>query len=205
MLDWFNSREAAQVGTALADEFAPQVSASGSLEQLLRRADSAVRSLRLNFYKKAKFANSFKWRLIESGVARKIADEVTQSLVLHLSQSQIPELKQDSADAPVKRPDRAKAQHLFTRGNRFFAQGAHAEAAALYEEALQLDSSHAETLNNLGVSLSYLGRYEEAEQVFRGAIAIKPNFPDPHCNLGYCSDSRVKLPSQKHCCGARSN
>ena len=40
------------------------------MEQLLQRADSEVRPLQLNFYKKAKFANSFKWRLIENGVAR---------------------------------------------------------------------------------------------------------------------------------------
>jgi tetratricopeptide (TPR) repeat protein len=184
MLNWFNSREAAQVGTALAEEFAPQVGASGSLEQLLRRADSAVRSLHLNFYKKAKFANSFKWRLIESGVERKIADQVTQSLVLHLSQSQIPAVNQNSADTSANRPDRAKAQHLFVRGNNFFAQEAHAEAAALYEQALELDSSHAEALNNLGASLSHLGRYEEAEQDFREAIALKPNFVEAHENLG---------------------
>jgi tetratricopeptide (TPR) repeat protein len=184
MLEWFNSREAAQVGTALAEEFAPRLGTSGSLEQLLRRADSAVRSLHLNFYKKAKFANSFKWRLIESGVARKIADEVTQSLVLHLSQSQTPALNQNSADAPAKPSDRAKAQHLFVRGNKFFAQGAHAEAAALYEQAVELDSSHAEALSNLGASLSYLGRYEEAEQCFRESITLKPNFAEAHENLG---------------------
>ncbi len=46
-----------------------------SMEQLLRRADSEVRPLQLNFYKKAKFANSFKWRLIENGVARETADD----------------------------------------------------------------------------------------------------------------------------------
>jgi tetratricopeptide (TPR) repeat protein len=184
MLDWFNSREAAQVGNALAEEFAPQVGASGSLEQLLRRADSAVRSLHLNFYKKARFANSFKWRLIESGVARKIADEVTQSLVLHLSQSQIPPLNQNSADAAARPSDRAKAQHLFVRGNKFFAEGAHAEAAALYEQALELDCSHAEALSNLGASLSYLARYEEAEQCFRESIKLKPNFAEAYENLG---------------------
>ena len=50
-------------------------------------------SLRLNFYKKAKLANSFKWRLIENGVAREIADEVTQSLMLYLSQIGFPRLR----------------------------------------------------------------------------------------------------------------
>lgn len=211
ILAWLDGREAAEIGTALADEFAPRTQSaaaqvspqgnpSGSMEQLLRRADSEVRPLRLNFYKKAKFANSFKWRLIEKGVASQIADEVTQSLVLHLSQSQISAPSQSSAHAPLSRSDRAKAQQLFSRGNKFMEQGAYAEAAGLYEEAVELDSSHAEALNNLGSALSYLGRYEEAEQCFRGAIAIKPNFSDPYGNLGlmlrqksYLSDSESFL------------
>jgi tetratricopeptide (TPR) repeat protein len=184
ILAWLNGREAAEIGVALADEFAPQGSGDGSLEQLLRRADRDVRPLQLNFYKKAKFANAFKWRLIEKGVTRKIADDVTQSLVLHLSGSQVPAADQNSAAALTIRPDRAKVQELFHRGNKFFAQGAYAEAAVLYEQVVELDSSHAEALNNLGSSLSHLGRYEEAEQCFRGAMAIKPNYSDPLANLG---------------------
>jgi tetratricopeptide (TPR) repeat protein len=211
ILAWLNGREAAEIGVALADEFAPkaefavakasrQGDGSGSMDLLLRRADSEVRPLQLNFYKKAKFANAFKWRLIENGVARETADGVTQSLVLHLSQNQIPALSQNSADAPAGRPDPAKAQQLFNRGNKFFAQGAHAEAAALYEEAFELDSSLAEALSNLGSALSHLGRYEEAEEFFREAIAIKPNLSDPHTNLGvllrqqsHLSDSEASL------------
>jgi tetratricopeptide (TPR) repeat protein len=185
ILAWFNGREAAEIGAALADEFAGQGNASDSMEQLLRRADSTVRPLQLNFFKKAKFANSFKWRLIESGVARNIADDVTQSLVMHLSQTQIPGSNQNSAAAPATRAGRAEVQQLFVRGNKFFAQEAHAEAAALYEQVIELDASHAEALNNLGASLSYLGgRYEEAEQCFRQAIEIKPEFAEPYCNLG---------------------
>jgi tetratricopeptide (TPR) repeat protein len=210
ILAWMDAREAAEIGIALADEFAPrstsvvqgsaQSSPSGSLEQLLQRADGEVRPLQLNFYKKAKFANSFKWRLIENGVARKIADEVTQSLVVHLSRSQLPASNQKSAEGPANRPDRAKAQQLFNRGNKLIEQGAYAEAAALYEQAVELDSSHAEALNNLGSSLSQLGRFVEAEQCFREAIAAKPNFSDPHGNLGvllrqksYLFDSEASL------------
>jgi tetratricopeptide (TPR) repeat protein len=210
-LAWLNGREAAEIGAALADEFAPRTEsaivqdaprrvASGSMELLLRRADSEVRPLRLNFYKKAKFANSFKWRLIENGVAREIADDVTQSLVLHLSQNQIPTLGQNSADAPANRPDAVKAQHSFSQGNRFFEKGAYAEAAALYEEAVESDSSHAEALNNLGSALLHLGRYEEAERNFREAMAVRPNFSDPCGNLGnllrqksYLSESEALL------------
>jgi tetratricopeptide (TPR) repeat protein len=199
ILAWFSGREAAEIGVALADQFAPQTNsavsrgppqsgAAGSMEHLLQRADSDVRPLNLNFYKKAKLANSFKWRLIENGVARKIADQVTQSLVLHLSQGQIPAkipaASRNSAEIPSSPSDRAKAQHLFIRGNKFFEQGAHSEAAALFEEAVELDSSLAEAFNNLGSSLSFLGRYDEAEQCLRQAIAIKPNYSDAHGNLG---------------------
>lgn len=183
-LAWFNSREAAEIGAALADEFAAHEGASGSVDQLLRRADRDVRPLQLNFYKKAKFANSFKWRLIEKGVTRKAADEVTQSLVMHLAQRQIPSVDTQSRDVPAGRQDRAKAQQVFSRGNKMIEQGAYADAAALYEEAIKLDPKHAEAINNLGSALSYLGRYEEAENCFREAMAIKPNFSDPHANLG---------------------
>jgi tetratricopeptide (TPR) repeat protein len=195
ILGWFNGRKAAEIGVALADEFAPRVptgsthdSAKGihsdSLERLLQRADNEVRPLQLNFYKKAKFANSFKWRLIENGVGRKTADDVTQSLVVHLAQSPMPEMSGNAAGILASRGDKTEAQRLFHRGNKFLAQGAYAEAAALYEQAVQIDSLHAETLNNLGASLSHLGRYEEAEQCFRDSIAIKPNYVDPHANLG---------------------
>jgi tetratricopeptide (TPR) repeat protein len=196
ILAWFSGREAAEIGVALADQFAPQPNsavpqgslqsaASGSMEQLLRRADSDVRPLRLNFYKKAKLANSFKWRLIENGVARDTADQVTQSLIVHLSQRQNPATGRNSAEIPTNPSDRAKAQLLFNRGNKSFERGAHSEAAALFEEAVALDSSHAEALNNLGSSLSFLGRYHEAEHCFRQAIAIKPSYSDAHGNLGH--------------------
>ncbi len=195
ILTWFNGREAAEIGTALADEFAARASDSGSIEQLLRRSDSEVRPLQFNFFKKAKFANSFKWRLIESGLSRKIADEVTQSLVLHLSQRQIPASNQNPAEAQAKLPDRAKARQLASRGSKLFEQGAYAEAAALLEEALDLDSSQAEALNALGASLSFLGRYDEAEQCFREAIALKPNIAEPYSNLGILQRLKSELPA----------
>jgi Tfp pilus assembly protein PilF len=193
ILTWLDGREASEIGTALADDYAPRGdrgatrgspknSTTGSMEHLLRRADGEVRPLQLNFFKKAKFANSFKWRLLENGVAREIADQVTQSLVLHLGQS--PSLDENSNQTPANGPDRAKAQQLFARGNKLFGQRAYAEAAALYEQALEADPSHAESLNNQGSALLHLGRYEEAERCFRTAIAINPNYSDPCSNLG---------------------
>jgi len=198
MLDWFNAREATQVGAALADEFAPrtappaargkktaQADSSNALQELLRCADREVRSLRLNFYKKAKFANSFKWRLIENGVARDVADEVTQSLVLHLSQNRAGLVQaQDLAVAPTGRPSATKAKYLLTKGNDSFPRGAYAEAAAFYKDLVELDARNADALNNLGAAYDKLDLLKEAEECFRRAIALKPDYADAHCNLG---------------------
>jgi Flp pilus assembly protein TadD len=206
MLNWFDTRDAARAGAALADKFAPRVvpaaesgntginaNSSDTLAQLLWHADSEVRSLRLNFYKKAKFANSFKWRLIENGVARDVADEVTQSLVLHLSQTQVPVLSRDSAPAPGARPDPAKAQDAFYRANKCLSKGAYTEAVDFYEKAIELNPSHAESVNNLGIALYKLGHIKDAEHCFRQAIAIKPHYPDPYLNLGSLQRSRGDL------------
>jgi Flp pilus assembly protein TadD len=205
MLDWFNTREATEIGTALADEFARQPAPApargnreahetGALDQLLRRADSAVRSLRLNFYKKAKFANSFKWRLIENGVASDVADEVTQSLVLHLSQHQAgPKQEHNSAAAPGDRPDPTKAKQLFAQGNKYVARGAYAEAAAIFQNLVELDSRDANALNNLGATLLNLGNYAEAEEYFRQAVRAKPDHPEAHGNLGAILRSKGEL------------
>jgi len=197
MLNWFDTRDAAQAGAALADKFAPRVvpaaesgntginaNSSDTLAQLLRHADSELRSLHLNFYKKAKFANSFKWRLIENGVAHEVADVVTQSLVLHLSQTQLPVLTDDSAAVSGEAPGTAKAQEAFIRGNKCLSKALYPEAADFYEKAIELNPSHAESVNNLGATLCQLGRYKDAEHYFRQAIAMKPNYPDPHLNLG---------------------
>jgi len=202
MLSWFDSRQAAQFGIELADEFAlreaPAQGASrgnapNRLDQLLRHADNKVRPLRLNFYQKAKFANSFKWRLIENGITQQVADDVTQSVIVHLAQSSPPVVAQDLPVAAASRSDRAKAQDLFNRGNKCFANAAYADAMAFYEQALELDSSHAEAMNNLGSSLSLLNRLQEAEHCYRQAISLKPNYADPYGNLGTLLRTRSNL------------
>jgi tetratricopeptide (TPR) repeat protein len=194
MIDWFNSRKAAQIGLALADEFAPPTSpaiaqhsstSTNSIERLLMRADSEVRSLRLNFFKKAKFANAFKWRLIENGVAQKIADDVTQTLVVHLSQVE-PMSQQDrgSTAIPGERPSSAKRKELLIQGNQAFAKGAYSEAVAIYQDLLEADPRNAEALHNLGSALARLGLLNDAEGHVRQAIKCRPDFAEAHCTLG---------------------
>src|ERR1700761_4112733 len=102
MIEWFKAREATEIGRALADAFAEIAGSTGnvyksgqrnsleSVTELLKRADRDVRPLRLNFFKRAKLANSFKWRLLENGVKPDVVDEVTERLVMHLSQPKAP-------------------------------------------------------------------------------------------------------------------
>ena len=99
ILEWFNAQVAVEAGTSLADKFAPPIGsrsvgraknerskdAGRSLQGIFDRLDREIRVLRLNFYKRVKFANSFKWRLIENGVEKTVADRVTHSLLLRLS------------------------------------------------------------------------------------------------------------------------
>jgi tetratricopeptide (TPR) repeat protein len=190
LLEWFNAREAANVGVALADSLAPSAeprsakgarkAEAGPLRELLQRADREVRALRLNFYKKAKFANSFKWRLIENGFEPTVANELTQSLILHLSQDQ-PKAK--SSDTAPGRVDHAQILHLLEHGNRCLTQGASAQAAVHYQQLLELQPQHPEALAQLGMAFFSLGRYQDAERCYRQSLEINPLSASTLCNL----------------------
>jgi tetratricopeptide (TPR) repeat protein len=190
ILEWFNAREAANAGLALADSIATSTeprsakagrkAEAGLLQELLQRADREVRALRLNFYKKAKFANSFKWRLIENGIEPSIADALTQSLILHLSQDQ-PNVK--SSDTASGRVDPAEMQHLLEQGNGCLIKGAWAQAVVHYQQLLELQPQHPEALAQLGVAFFSLGRYEEAESCYRQSLEINPMSASTLCNL----------------------
>jgi Flp pilus assembly protein TadD len=199
MLKWLNAREAADLGVALADQFAAAAAAraapvrgsegkrkehSSALEQLHERADREVRPLELNFYQKARFANSFKWKLIENGVERDAADDVTQSLIVHLSQGPTSvAADRRSAGAQGSGSDDSKKNALLARAKRAFDEGGNAQAAELFDEFVSLVPGRADVLNALGVALNRLGRYQEAEQRFREAIDIDPEYADALVNL----------------------
>jgi tetratricopeptide (TPR) repeat protein len=199
LLDWLDAREATTMGTTLADDFVTQAASTrpkkagldtGSYlekfaQKFLPRVDREARPLKLNLFKRAKLANSFKWRLLEKGVAREVADELTHALLVRLSADRLP-APQPAAPAPsdARRAARGALVTLLTEGNQALARGDHTEAIRSYEAALARDSRHPEALNNLGAALCKLGRYAKAEEQFRLAIAARANYADAHCNLG---------------------
>jgi len=198
---WLNARHAADAGSALADEYAPVAAGrrptsghsstsrdpGAALQELLRRAEREMHALRLNVYQKARFANAFKWRLLENGVGQQLADEVTAHLLLHLSaQSGATSRPAETppALAPVNPAGTGTVRTLVGQGDQYMASGAYEEAIRSYESMLTLDPRNAVVLNSLGAALIKLGRYKEAEPHFRRSLRIRPNSADALGNLG---------------------
>jgi tetratricopeptide (TPR) repeat protein len=201
IFNWLDASKAVEYGIELADQLAPRAGSDSlkrdqakpptlaeALGEILARADHGVRSTHLNFYKKAKLANSFKWRLIENGVARAMADELTQALVLNLPMNGGGQSAADEIDGPGRnRPAADNVKQLLARGIRCMEQGAYTEAIGVFQRLLKIDPHHAVALNNLGAALSKLSRYQEAEKYFRAAIQERPDFADAYSNLGTVS------------------
>jgi tetratricopeptide (TPR) repeat protein len=192
---WFNASEAENIASELADQFAPR-SATGytgtvapakdgtsSVQNLLRRAATDARLTALNFYKKARFANSFKWRLLENGMEPRTADQLTHSLLVHLSKGAATVSEQPAAALDAKSAAE-KFQDLLRRGNKALAGGAYEDAREIYQAALNLDPANPVALNNLGAAQCKIGNYIEAEQRFRQAISLDAAYAEANCNLG---------------------
>jgi tetratricopeptide (TPR) repeat protein len=203
MLNWLNAREATEVGTALADDFVLQSDPGSAgmrrkgdkphaqgqalqkfLQKFLHRVDREARPLKLNVFKRAKLANSFKWRLLEKGVDQQLVDELTRALVLRLTSNQPGSLGSPAGAAGSKRrASSADVQALHARGYELLTQGANAEALECYQELVNLDARDAVARNGLGNALAQLTRYGEAEREFRRAIGIRPSFLEAYFNL----------------------
>ena len=105
MLSWFNATEFQRFGEELAVLFMEGKPAadegnrkyrrmrkgkgtgSDPLQDKLRKLAARISSFEerkgANFYKKAKFANAFKWKLKESGYDAGFADELVKELLIY--------------------------------------------------------------------------------------------------------------------------
>jgi tetratricopeptide (TPR) repeat protein len=214
IFNWLDASKAVEFGIALADELVPR-SGSDPLERvetkprtlleglgnILTRANQGVHTTELNFYKRAKLANAFKWRLIENGIERATADEATQTLVMNLSINGSDQSATDQNDVEeINRPTTNNVKQLLAQGSKCMKQGADAEAIDIFERLLEIDPHHSIALNNLGAALSKVSQYREAEKYIRAAIKESPADADAHSNLGallrcrgYFDDSEKSL------------
>jgi len=82
---------------------------------------------------------------------------------------------------------------LFFQGVRCEEQGKIAEAAALYEETLSL-GEHAPAAINLGTILYNQRQFERAEQLYRRATVVNPDYALAFFDLGNALDELQRLP-----------
>ena len=71
------------------------------------------------------------------------------------------------------------------QADEFFADGQYNRAAELYERLLALGSNNAETYNNLGITLHYLGRSTEALSKLKEGVAMDPTYQRIWLTLGF--------------------
>ncbi len=196
--DWFKVNDVTALGVALADYFAQIVADSKqkgqsekALQDLLRRTDAELRAIRLNFFKRAKLANSFKWRLLEQGIEKRLVEEATQALVVQMMSSAGGSDASPGADstalpgrAASKAAGTSNAKRLLAKGNASFGRGEYQQALDQYARVVELKPRDAEARNNLGASLYKLERFAEADEQFRKAVSLRPTYPEALCNLG---------------------
>ena len=196
---WWNAREVIEIGTKLADcfparegrelpanrEARPFRVPQRELESFLGRVTKEVAPLRLNFLKRAKLLNSFKWGLRDNGFDPKEAEELTQILLFQLygarTKSTVP------AVAAVPNPAYAPARRisaLLAEADTLFAAGRRTEAAASLRRVLRIDPDHPAAHAKLGAALCHLAEYREAEQVLRRAVELDGRSAEAHLNLG---------------------
>jgi Flp pilus assembly protein TadD len=209
ILEWFNAREAVEVGSSLANYLVPPLTSpldartrggsSGNIrvdvQKLLQRAIKEAGSLKLNLYKRAKLLGSFKWTLLERGFDREFTEELTRALLLQLSGERARAAFADSfriggaatadgVSAASTSPQSKRLAALLADADKSYRDGDHARAVEQFQQALALDPRNAIACVKLGASLCNLGRYQEGEQQLRRAIEIKANCPGAQLSLG---------------------
>ena len=73
------------------------------------------------------------------------------------------------------------------QAGEFFANKQYDEAAGMYERLLVFSPDNADTYNNLGITLHYLGRSTEALSKLNEGVAVDPSYQRIWLTLGYVS------------------
>jgi len=81
--------------------------------------------------------------------------------------------------------------------NKYFANRQYAEAADLYEQLSALDPGNANNQNNLGLTLHYINRSEEALAVLKKGSALNPGNQRIWLTLGYVNKELGNLDEAK--------
>src|SRR5260370_37272381 len=90
------------------------------------------------------------------------------------------------------KPERRQADEQFAVALRHHRVGRLIEAERLYRQICAADTNHVGSWHLLGVLAHQLGREDAADLIGR-AVALKPEFPEAHNDLGVVLGAQGKL------------
>lgn len=95
IFSWFDTREEIEFANKLAEHFDREWRSLESklghkrdekrlklVEQTLKEVQQFCKTRKLNFYKKSKLGNAFKWRLIDLGYGKELINSLTKDILL---------------------------------------------------------------------------------------------------------------------------
>jgi tetratricopeptide (TPR) repeat protein len=100
---------------------------------------------------------------------------------------------------PPKREADAAADRMLGEGIQLHRAGRLGEAQRLYEQILERDPRHPDSLHLLGVIAYQTGNNDAAIDLIRKAIAIRRNVAAYHCNLGNALQNQGQLNAATAC------
>lgn len=83
------------------------------------------------------------------------------------------------------------------QANQYFQNKDYENAAKLYRRVLELSPDNVGTLNNLGLTLFYLGRSSEAREMLRRGSDLEPRFQRIWLTLGFVESNAGNIPEAK--------
>lgn len=102
MFSWFDTKEVVRFGIQLADDLSasldkaskqPSKKEVASKDKALQKMRAQVNQFRqqskLNFYKKSKLINEFRWRLLDIGYDKELVETITKELVILLNSMEL--------------------------------------------------------------------------------------------------------------------
>jgi tetratricopeptide (TPR) repeat protein len=206
LLSWLNAQEAVAAGNALADSFPVRKESQKQevLSAFLQNAENELSSLKLNFYKRARFANAFKWRLLENGVQAELAAELTQTLLIASTVGPTGSTRA-RAPAPNNRPASAArkprdADALNDQGSLYLSEGKLSEAEKSLRHALRLKPSHLMARGNLALVLTAQdNRLVEARTEAMKVLKVAPSDTNALYALGIIEMTEGRFAKAEDC------
>ena len=90
----------------------------------------------------------------------------------------------ESISTSLNTPTKSSKEQIINQAFKFHSQGKVREAAEYYQYCIKQGFADTNVLSNYGMILKDIGKFKQAEILFRKAIEINPNSAEAHLNLG---------------------